>query len=135
MPVLQEMQTDCEQQILPCYERPEVKIEMLGDRMLVRPLKSNERTRSNLLFIPETSRDGTPWVNAEVVHVGPGGYSSAGALIPMQCKEGDVIIFFRQQATGEQMVVPDGDEELLCIRQNHVLGILRDLSAIQVVSA
>lgn len=111
-----------------------MNIEMLGDRMLVRPLKANERTKSQLLFIPETARDGTPWVNAEVVHVGPGGYSNMGNLIPMQCKTGDVIVFFRQQATGEQMVVPDGDEELLCIRQSHVLGILRGLSQIQVVS-
>lgn len=107
-----------------------MKIEMLGDRLLVRVLKAADRTTGGL-WIPEMAIDGTPWLRAEIIAAGPGSYTAQGVLMPMQVKIGDVIVFFRSAASGEQLIVPDDDGvELLCIRQQNVLGKLLELDKV-----
>lgn len=104
-----------------------MKFEMLGDRILVRVLESNKRTKSGL-YIPEMAIDGTPWLKGEVLACGPGGYTSMGVLIPQQAKVGDICVFFRSSSGGEQMAFPWEDgTEALCIRHTHIISFIRDL--------
>jgi len=101
-------------------------IQPLFDRMLVRVLASGDRTRGGL-FIPSMATDNTPWMRAEVVAQGNGRLMGDGTVVPMTTKVGDVVLFFRTQSSGEQLVVPMDDEELLCIRESNILGIVHGL--------
>lgn len=106
-----------------------VTVEPLFDRMLVRVLAAGDRTKGGL-FIPSMAVDNTPWMRGEVIAAGPGRLMADGSVCPMTAKVGDVVLFFRSQSSGEQLVVPafDGDgDELLCIRESNCLGIVRGL--------
>lgn len=112
-----------------------MKFEMLGDRLLVKVLKSSDRTDGGL-WIPEIATDGTPWLKAEVKAVGTGRLMQSGTLVPLQTKVGDVVLFFRTSVGGEQLVVPleDGSEGL-CIREQNCLAILRDLDKVTSITS
>ncbi len=103
-----------------------VTYQPLFDRMLVRVLAAGDRTKGGL-FIPSVALDGTPWMRAEVVAQGHGRLMGDGTVVPMTTKVGDVVVFFRTQSSGEQLVVPVEDEELLCIRESNVLAIVHGL--------
>lgn len=102
---------------------PKPTIEPLFDRMLVRTLASGDRTKGGL-YIPDSALDGTPWKRGEIVAQGKGHITPEGVTLPMTTKVGDVVLFFR---TGDQIVVPMEDEDLLCIREAHCLGIFHGL--------
>lgn len=108
-------------------------LKMLYDRILVRVIEGSNRTRGGL-FIPDMAIDGTPWLKAEVLEVGHGRVSSTGNIIPLIVKRGDVICFFRSQASGEQMVVPleDGTDGLV-IREPNVCWIFEGLKPVSPV--
>jgi chaperonin GroES len=103
-----------------------MKYRMFGDRILVKVLETNERTKGGL-FIPQIATDGTPWMKAEVLAVGTG-IISAGVVFPLPVKVGEVVVFFRTLQPGNQLVVPlEDDEEGLVIRFEACLGALEDL--------
>lgn len=107
-----------------------MRYELLGDRLLVKVLEANERTDGGL-YIPAIAIDGTPWMRAQVRAVGTGRLMQSGAIVPLQVRPDDVIIFWRSSTPGEQLVFPGDDgEELLCIREQNVLTILRDLEKV-----
>lgn len=107
-----------------------MRIEPLYDRLLVRMLPPEGRTRGGL-FIPQMATDGTPYLKAEVVAVGQGRITTAGSVVPLRVVEGDIVLFFRSQSSGEQLVFPGDDgEELMIIREPNVAGILRDLDKV-----
>lgn len=104
-----------------------MRYQPLYDRLLVRVLEQGNRTRGGL-YMPSMSMDNTPWLRGEVVAAGHGRIQAEGHTVPLQVKEGDVVVFFRSQSSGEQLVVPDDDgADLLVIREPHVLAILHDL--------
>lgn len=105
-----------------------MKYQMLYDRLLVRPMGASNRTKGGL-FIPDMATDGTPWQKGEVIACGHGRVTPDGQTVPLQVEVGSVVLFFRSQSSGEQLVVPgeDDDGEYLVIREPHVLCMLRDL--------
>lgn len=107
-----------------------MRVEPLYDRILVRLLPPEGRTKSGL-FVPQMATDNTPYLKAEVVAIGQGRITTTGAVVPLQVKVGDVVLFFRSQSSGEQLVFPtdDGSEQML-IREPNVAGILRDLDKV-----
>jgi chaperonin GroES len=107
-----------------------MQIEPLYDRMLVRLLKPDERTKAGL-YVPQLATDNTPYQKAEVLAVGQGRITTSGATVPLLVKPGDVVLFFRSQASGEQLYFPsdDGSEQML-IREANVAGILRGLDKV-----
>jgi chaperonin GroES len=105
-----------------------IKYEPLYDRLLIRVLDPGATTKSGL-FIPSMAIDNTPWMRGEVVAVGHGRLMADGSTVAPRVKVGDVVIFFRSQAGGEQLVFPtDDDGELLCIREPNVLAIVTGLA-------
>jgi|SRR6188474_106785 len=107
-----------------------MRYELLGDRLLVKVMETNQRTRGGL-WIPEIATDGTPWLKAEVLEAGTGRLMTTGALVPLHVKKGDVVVFFRSMQAGDQLVVPlDDGEEGLVIRETACLAILHDLSPV-----
>lgn len=105
----------------------EIKYQPLYDRMLVRVLDAGAKTKGGL-YVPSMALDNTPWMRAEVVAIGAGRLMADGNVVPLTCKVGDVVVFFRSQAGGEQLVFPSDDEELLCIREPNVLAIVSGLA-------
>lgn len=101
--------------------------EMLYDRLLVRPLERGSKTKGGL-YVPDIARENTPYLRGEVVAAGHGRLATNGTVVPLIVKEGDVILFFRNAGSGEQLVFEDeAGEELLIIREPNVAMILRDL--------
>lgn len=108
-----------------------MQIEPLYDRMLVKLLKPEERTKAGL-YIPQLATDNTPYTKAEVLAVGQGRITTSGATVPLLVKAGDVVIFFRSSSSGEQLIFPSDtpNEELMLIRESNVAGILRGLDRV-----
>lgn len=108
-----------------------MRIEPLYDRILVRLLKPDERTKGGL-FVPQMATDNTPYLKAEVIAVGQGRIATSGNVIPLRVVVGDVVIFFRSQSSGEQLIFPSDspNEELMLIREPNVAGVLRDLDKV-----
>lgn len=107
------------------------RIEPLYDRILVRLLKPNERTRGGL-YVPAMATDNTPYLKAEVIGIGHGRITTGGNVIPLHVREGDIVVFLRSAGSGEQLVFPSDEfgEELMIIREPHIAGILRDLDKV-----
>ncbi len=107
-----------------------MQIEMLYDRVLVRLLRPDERTRGGL-FVPQLATDNTPYLKAEVLAVGHGRITTQGGVVPLRVQTGDVVLVFRSQSSGEQMYFPsDDNSEQLIVRESHIAGILRGLDKV-----
>lgn len=105
-----------------------MKVECLYDRLLVRVIEESDRTKGGLI-VPQVAQQNTPYLRGEVIAVGHGRVTTAGHVVPLIVNVGDVVVFFRAGGGGEQLIFPDADtgEDLLVIREPHVVAILRDL--------
>lgn len=89
----------------------------LGDRVVVVPAeKDGEKKLPSGIIIPETVDKEKP-AKGEVVAVGPGKYVD-GALVPMQVKVGDTVIFSKY---GYDEVKLDGDTYYI-LSESSILG-------------
>ena len=92
----------------------------LGDRIVVAPEDtSGEKKLSSGIIIPETVGKERP-MQGTVVAVGPGKYEN-GAVVPMQVKKGDVVIFGKY---GYDEVKIEGQEYFI-LAESNVLGIVK----------
>ena len=89
----------------------------LHDRVLVRPIESDEKTAGGLI-IPDTAKEKPQ--EGEVVSVGAGAKDEAGARIAMDVKAGDKILFGKWSGTEIKI---DG-EELMIMKETDILGIM-----------
>lgn len=92
-------------------------IRPLQDRLIVRRLDSEEKTAGGL-YIPDSAKEKPQ--QGEVVAVGKGKVKEDGAIIPMDIKKGDKILFGKYSGTEIKL---DG-EELLIMREDEVLGVI-----------
>lgn len=97
----------------------------LYDRILVRPIRNN--VTSSGLHVPDIVHDNTPFYRAEVVEVGHGRVTQDGGVVPLKVKRNDTVLFFRYPS--EQISVPSEDgDDLMCIRETHVIVLLEGLA-------
>ena len=89
----------------------------LHDRVLVRRVESNEKTKGGLI-IPDTAKEKP--AEGEVVSCGAGARKDSGELIEMGVKAGDKVLFGKWSGTE---VTLDG-EELLIMKESDILGII-----------
>jgi chaperonin GroES len=94
-----------------------MKIRPLGDRVLVKRLKEEDRTKGGII-IPDTAKEKPQ--EGKVVAVGKGKVNDDGRLIPTEVKAGDKILFGKY--SGSEVNI-DGEEHLI-MREEDVLGIL-----------
>ncbi|WIY83255.1 co-chaperone GroES [Propionimicrobium sp. PCR01-08-3] len=71
-------------------------IKPLEDRILVEPLEAETTTASGLV-IPDTAKEKPQ--EGKVVAAGPGRIDDKGNRVPMDVKEGDVVIFSKYGGT------------------------------------
>jgi len=94
-----------------------MKFRPLHDRVLVRRIEQDERTRGGII-IPDTAKEKPS--EGEVVAVGPGARDESGKIQPLDVKSGDRILFGKWSGTEVKL---DG-EELLIMKESDIMGIV-----------
>ena len=95
-----------------------VKIQPLGDRVLVRPIESKETKRGGLI-IPDTAKEKPQ--EGEVVACGKGKTSEDRKVLPMDVKAGDKILYGKYSGTEIKL----DEQEHIIMHQDNILGILK----------
>ncbi len=95
-----------------------MKIKPLSDHILIEPMKREEKTKTGIL-LPETAEKDKP-EQGKVVAVGPGRKTSSGKVIPLEVKEGDIVLFTKY---GPNEIKID-DKEYLVAKEEDILAIL-----------
>jgi chaperonin GroES len=99
------------------------KFRPLHDRVVVRRLDAEEKTTGGII-IPDTAKEKP--MEGEIVATGPGARNEAGALVALEVKAGDRVLFSKW--SGAEVKI-DG-EELLIMKESDILGIL-EATAVQ----
>jgi len=94
-----------------------MKFRPLYDRVLVRRIDSEEKTKGGII-IPDTAKEKP--MEGEVIAVGAGTRTEDGKVIPLDVKAGDRVIFGKWSGTEIKL---DG-EDLLVMKESDVMGIL-----------
>ena len=93
------------------------KFRPLGDRVLVKRIKEEERTKGGIV-IPDTAKEKPQ--EGKVVAVGKGKYGDDGKLIPIEVRAGDKILFGKYSGSEFK----HEGEDLLILREDDILGII-----------
>jgi len=93
------------------------KFRPLHDRVVVRRLNAEEKTAGGII-IPDTAKEKP--MEGEIVAAGPGARNEAGALVALDVKAGDRVLFGKWSGTEVKI---DG-EELLIMKESDILGII-----------
>jgi chaperonin GroES len=97
--------------------RMAMSLKPLGNRVVVEPIEQEEITAGGIV-LPETAKEKPQKGN--VLSVGPGDRDEDGKYIPMDVKEGDVVLFAKYAGTEIKV---DG-KKLLILRESDILAIL-----------
>ncbi len=93
------------------------KFRPLHDRVVVRRLNAEEKTAGGII-IPDTAKEKP--MEGEIVAAGPGARNEAGALLALEVKAGDRVLFGKWSGTEVKI---DG-EDLLIMKESDILGII-----------
>jgi len=95
-----------------------MKVKPLGDRVLVEVLEAEEITKGGIV-LPDTAKEKPQ--QAKVVAVGKGKSSDEGKTLPLEVKEGDVVLFGKYSGTELKIE----DKNLLMLKEEDILGIVQ----------
>ena len=96
-----------------------MKIQPLGDRVVVKPLEAESKTKGGIL-LPDTAKEKPQ--QGEVIAVGKGKVLDSGAIQALEVKAGDKILYGKY--SGNEITTKDGDE-LLIMREEDILAIIK----------
>lgn len=91
-----------------------MKIRPLGDRVVLQKKKADETTKSGIL-LPDSAKEKPQ--EAVVMAVGSGKYED-GKNVPVQIKEGDVVIYSKYAGTEIKV----GDEEYTIVSESDIIA-------------
>ena len=94
-----------------------MKFRPLHDRVVVRRITPLEKSAGGII-IPDTVKEKP--MEGEIVAAGPGARNEAGALVALDVKAGDRILFGKWSGTEVKI---DG-EELLIMKESDIMGII-----------
>ena len=94
------------------------KVRPLGDRVLVREIKSGGEKSVSGIIIPETVGEDRGAKKGEVVAVGAGKHED-GKLVPMSVKVGDKVLF----QWGDKLTIDDVEYEM--VAESSILAIIK----------
>ena len=95
-----------------------MKIQHLGDRLVVEPMESEEKTSGGIV-IPDTAKEKQQ--KGKVISVGKGRTSEEGKVTPLEVKIGDKVLYGRYGGTEIKI---EGTDYLI-LREEDVLGIIK----------
>ena len=94
-----------------------MKFRPLHDRVVVKRLAEEDKTKGGII-IPDTAKEKP--MEGEVIAVGPGARDDKGALVPLDVKAGDRILFGKWSGTEVKL---DGVEYLI-MKESDLMGVL-----------
>ena len=101
-----------------------MKFRPLHDRVVVRRLEQEERTKSGII-IPDTAKEKPQ--QGEVIAVGPGARNEKGEIVALDVKAGDRVLFGKWSGTEVKI---EG-EEYLIMKESDITGILEDAETVR----
>jgi len=101
-----------------------MKFRPLHDRILVRRIESDERTKGGII-IPDTAKEKPQ--EGEVIATGPGARNDEGEIVALDVKVGDRIRFGKWSGTEIRL---DG-EDLLIMKASDVIGVIDSEAALR----
>ena len=93
-----------------------MKIKPLGDRVVVKPLDAESKTKSGII-IPDTAREKSH--RGEIIAIGEGKFDD-GKLVPMMVKIGDKVLY--KEYGGDEFKL-DG-EEVIVLKEEDIIAII-----------
>jgi chaperonin GroES len=96
-----------------------VDIQPLADRIIVRPLEAEEKTKGGIV-LPDTAKEKPQ--EGKVIAVGKGKILDSGQVQKPELKVGDRVLYGKY--SGTEITTKDG-EELLIMREEDVLAIVK----------
>jgi len=93
-----------------------MSIRPLHDRVLVKRIEEEEKTAGGII-IPDSAKEKP--TRGEIVAVGNGSRDEAGKAIPLDVKQGDVVLFAKWGGTEIKI---DG-QELLIMKESDIMAV------------
>ena len=94
------------------------KLEPLGDRIIIKPLEREERTKSGLV-LPDTAKEKPQ--EGKVIAVGSGKLLDDGSVKKLEVKSGDRVLYGKYAGTEVTL----NDEDYLILREDDVLAVVQ----------
>jgi chaperonin GroES len=94
-----------------------MKFRPLHDRIVVKRITAEEKTKGGII-IPDTAQEKP--MEGEVIAAGPGARNEQGAIVALDVKAGDRVLFGKWSGTEVKL---DG-EELLIMKESDIMGII-----------
>ena len=93
-----------------------VKLEPMGDRLVVKPMQSEEKTKSGI-YLPDTAKEKPQ--EGKVIAIGPGRMTDDGKTrVTMDVEVGDIVLYTKY---GGSEIKIDG-EEFIIMRESDILA-------------
>jgi chaperonin GroES len=96
-----------------------MEIKPLGDRIVVKPLEAENKTKGGIV-LPDTAKEKPQ--EAKVVAVGKGKVLDNGTIQAPEVKVGDKVLYGKY--SGNEITTKEG-EELLILREEDILAIIK----------
>ncbi|MER9138672.1 co-chaperone GroES [Mesorhizobium sp. M0047] len=94
-----------------------MKFRPLHDRVVIRRAEGDIKSKGGII-IPDNAKEKP--AEGEVIAVGPGARDENGALVPLDVKAGDFILFGKWSGTEVKI---DG-EDLLIMKEADIMGVI-----------
>ncbi|MGO4704799.1 co-chaperone GroES [Microvirga sp. 2MCAF38] len=94
-----------------------MKFRPLHDRVVVRRLDSEEKTKGGII-IPDSAKEKPQ--EGEIVAVGSGARDENGKLVPLDVKKGDRVLFGKWSGTEVKL---DG-QDVLIMKESDIMGVI-----------
>jgi len=94
-----------------------VKIQPLGDRVLVKAIEDKEQVKGGII-IPDSAKEKPQ--EAEVIALGTGKKDDNGKVIPFEVKVGDKVLVSKYGGTEVKI----GDDKYSLLREDDILGVI-----------
>ena len=96
-----------------------MKIQPLGDRVLVEPIKEDEVKKGGII-IPDTAKEKPQ--QGKVIAIGSGKLDDNGKVIPFHVKKGDKVLMPKYGGTEIKI----DNKDYLILREEDILGVIED---------
>ncbi len=93
-------------------------IQPLGDRVLVKPLESEEKTKGGIV-LPDTAKEKPQ--EGKVIAVGKGSLSEDGKTQPLEVKVGNKVLYGKYSGTEIKV----DEEDHLIMKEEDILAIIK----------
>lgn len=94
-----------------------MKVKPLGDRVLVEVLEAEETTKGGIV-LPDTAKEKPQ--QGKVISVGKGKVADDGKVVPLEVKEGDIVLYGKYSGTELKL----DERNLLMLKEEDILGII-----------